>query len=494
MSLRKRFRDFRDWCPQPPDRLPTKLKRYSMPIAAVVTATLILSVTFLAFSSSLMPSAPIVPLVNAPVSATPTLLWKYNISAFEGLYGASSPVVVNGVVYTSEENNYVYALNATDGTQLWDYFTGEWPSSPAVANGVVYVNTEFSINALNATDGTQLWRNEPQYDVPVGFSSPTVADGIVYAGTTNSSDNGDCNVYAINATNGKTLWSTPSLAGYAIVNPSPAVANGTVYIGAEGAFGWAIPAGYPIAQICYGVYAFNATSGAQLWNYNTDYSGWSPPVVAGGVVYYVSEENNLYAINATSGAEIWNYTPVYTGSGNGVSLENVDSSPAVVDGVVYLGSDYGNVYAFNSSSGTIIWNCTIGDGTLSTPTVADGVLYVGSTDNNIYTLNATNGVELWSYPTSGAVDSPAVVNGVLYVGGGNNIYALRVTPTTSPSSKQSNPLPIIIGVVAAVLIVATVVLLTSQKGLKTKTASSPNTQDSSSIVSGQIYKGKIAGE
>ena len=81
--------------------------------------------------------------------------------------------------------------------------------------------------------------------MPVGFSSPTVADGIVYAGTTNSSDNGDCNVYAINATNGKTLWSTPSLAGIyeSLTHPlqSP---MGRVYIGAEGAFGWAIPAGY----------------------------------------------------------------------------------------------------------------------------------------------------------------------------------------------------------------------------------------------------------
>ncbi len=183
MQLRKRLKDFRNWCPQPPDRLPTKLKRYSMPIAAVVTATLILSVSFFVFSSSLMPSAPIVPLVNVPVSATPTLLWKHNINATEG-YGASSPVVVNGVVYTSE-NNYVYALNATDGTQLWDYFTGGGVvSKPAVADGVVYVNTDFSIDALNATDGSQIWSNEPQHDVPVGFSSPTVADGVVYAGTT----------------------------------------------------------------------------------------------------------------------------------------------------------------------------------------------------------------------------------------------------------------------------------------------------------------------
>ena len=466
MGVRKRLKDFRDWCPQTPDRLPTKLKRYSMPIAAVVTATLILSISLFVFSSSLMPSAPIVPLVNSPVSETPTLLWKHTISVMEEFYGGSSPVVVNGVVYTSEENNYVYALNATDGSQLWDYYTGEWPSSPAVANGVVFVSTDFSINALNATDGTQIWRNEPQYDVPVGFSTPTVADGIVYAGTTNSSNNGCCNVYAINATNGKTLWSTSSLVGYARVNPSPTIVNGTVYVGAEGAFGWAIPPGYPIAQICYGVYAFNAKSGAQIWNYNTDYSGWSSPVVAGGIVYYVSEENNLHAINATSGAEIWNYTPVYTGTGNGVTLDNVDSSPIVVEGIVYLGSDYGNVYAFNSSSGAIIWNCTIGDGTLSTPSVVNGVMYIGSTDDNIYSLNATKGVELWSYPTGGAVDSPTIANGVLYVGSGNNIFALRVSPATILHSAQFNTLPISVGVVVAILILATTVLLILQKRLK----------------------------
>jgi outer membrane protein assembly factor BamB len=355
----------------------------------------------------------------------------------EEVYGAS-PVVVNGVVYTSEENNYVYALNATDGTQLWDYFTGEWPSSPAVANGVVYVNTDFSINALNATDGTQIWSNEPQYDVPVGFSSPTVADGVVYAGTTNSLDKSEGNVYAMNATNGKTLWSTPSLAGFATVPSSPTVANGVVYIGDEGAFGWSIPPNTPITQICYGVYALNATSGAQLWNYNIGYSSGASPVVVGGVVYYVPEEDNLFALNATSGAEIWNYSaPMGNRSQGNLYNVNVDSSPAVVDGIVYLGSDEGNLYAFNAASGAILWNYTIGNGTLSTPTVADGVMYIGSSDGNIYALNATNGIKLWSHTTSGAVFSPAIVNGVLYAGASNNIYALRVSPASSPPPKAA---------------------------------------------------------
>ena len=95
MGLRKRFRDFRDWCPQPSDRLPAKLKRYSMPIAAAVTVTLILSVSFSLFSSNIMfnPYVPIVPLVSVPASTTPTLLWNYSAG------GYSSPAVADGAVY-----------------------------------------------------------------------------------------------------------------------------------------------------------------------------------------------------------------------------------------------------------------------------------------------------------------------------------------------------------------------------------------------------------
>ena len=149
------------------------------------------------------------------------------------------------------------------------------------------------------------------------------------------------------------------------------------------------------------------------------------------------------------------------------SLYNADSSPAVVDGIVYLGSDGGNIYALNAfTNGAKLWNYTIGNGTLSTPNVTDGVLYVGSSDDNIYALNATNGVELWSYPTSGAVNSPSVINGVLYVGESNNIYALRVSPASILPSKPFNTLPILVGVVVTILIVATVVLLIFQKNSK----------------------------
>ena len=72
MGLRKRLRDFRNWCPQPPDRLPSKLKRYSVPIAVAVAATLVLTVSFTMFSSIFLshPSTPPLPVVNGPSSTS----------------------------------------------------------------------------------------------------------------------------------------------------------------------------------------------------------------------------------------------------------------------------------------------------------------------------------------------------------------------------------------------------------------------------------------
>jgi outer membrane protein assembly factor BamB len=85
------------------------------------------------------------------------------------------------------------------------------------------------------------------------------------------------------------------------------------------------------------VYALDASTGALLWNYTTG-GGYvrSSAVVANGVVYVGSGDNNLYALGATTGALLWKYT---TGCA-------VESSPVVANGVVYVGSKDNNVYAF----------------------------------------------------------------------------------------------------------------------------------------------------
>jgi outer membrane protein assembly factor BamB len=82
----------------------------------------------------------------------PTLLWKYTTNppitpsrdypTLTSPLLESSPAVVDGVVYVGSGDN-TYALNATDGTELWSYTTGGIvESSPAVVNGVVYVGSD----------------------------------------------------------------------------------------------------------------------------------------------------------------------------------------------------------------------------------------------------------------------------------------------------------------------------------------------------------------
>lgn len=174
MSVRKRFRDFRNWYPQPPTPLPTKLKRYSMPIAAMITATLIFTVSFSVYTSSLMshPSIPLLPLSNVATTNSssddwsmfhanpshsgvatgnpvlnPTLVWKYTT----GNSIASSPAISNGVVYIGSDDKNLYAFNSTNGDKLWNYSIGgivpggsippTVASSPAVANGIVYIGS-----------------------------------------------------------------------------------------------------------------------------------------------------------------------------------------------------------------------------------------------------------------------------------------------------------------------------------------------------------------
>jgi len=313
--------------------------------------------------------------------------WNYRT----GSWVASSPAVVDDVIYVGSGDNNVYALNATTGRKVWNYTTGncvQW-SSPAVVGGVVYVgSTDNKIYALNAATGTTVWNYATAGEV---WSSPAVVGGVVYVGSW------DGNVYALSTTTGTLVWKT---TGWPVVS-SPAVVGGVVYVGSTD----------------NKIYALNAATGTTVWNYATGGAVWSSPAVVGGVVYVGSNDGNVYALNAATGTTVWNYA---TGGA-------VWSSPAVVDGRVYVGSDDNKTYCLNASTGAHIWDYTTGDVVESSPAVAAGIVYVGSNDHNVYALNAVAGTLVWSFRTSDSVfSSPAVVHGVVYVGSlDGHIYAGR---------------------------------------------------------------------
>jgi outer membrane protein assembly factor BamB len=79
---------------------------------------------------------------------------------------------------------------------------------------------------------------------------------------------------------------------------------------------------------------------ALLWSAATGNAIYSAPVVANGVVYIGSADDNLYAYNAATGALLWSAT---TGS--------VVRSTAMANGVVYVGSQDGKLYAYALNAG-----------------------------------------------------------------------------------------------------------------------------------------------
>jgi len=131
MGVRKRIRDFKDWCPQAPGLLPTKLKSYSAPIAVVLAATLIFGFSFSLFSSqfTLYHDLPKVPVIQTPPenssqllsSPTPTLISQKNSSILMPKEEAIILAIPYINQYATENNRTIsdvkaYFFNVSD----WD--------------------------------------------------------------------------------------------------------------------------------------------------------------------------------------------------------------------------------------------------------------------------------------------------------------------------------------------------------------------------------------
>ena len=354
------------------------------------------------------------PLCILPTDPTPPstnqILWTHALDS-----NANSPCVVNGVVYVSTEDGYVYAINATTNTQLWCFEADDdIYSSPTVVNGVVYVGSDDGyLYALNATttnpNGEVLWAYQTDDYIE---SSPAVANGVVYFGTH------DAHVYALNATtdnpDGEMLWS------YEVSNSvfsSPAVVNGVVYVGTYDGNVYALTA------------PTSGQEGQELWCFATDDTVFSSPTVVNGVVYVGSEDGYVYALSAITDDSEGNLLWAYNTEGY------VDSSPTVVNDVVYVGG-VGAVYALDATTenpdGALIWQYNVEDRFLSRPVVTDGIVYINGYSGTVYALNATpessDGDLIWSYsPDEGirwSSTSPTIDNGVLYFGSSDyNLYA-----------------------------------------------------------------------
>ena len=259
-----------------------------------------------------------------------------------------------------------------------------------------------------------------------GFSGCTVSDGaslyrthnigadssVVYMNSTPGTSEGvyyitanNGYVYAFNDTTGSQLWSK-YLTG---AKSTAMVKDGKLIFGVGGKLA-----------------ALYLNNGSAAWSRALGGTLLSPPAsIPGSTIAYVGCINDkLYAFNTTNGNVIWSYN---TGG-------DVMSSPAVSeDGLVYVGSNSGKLYALNATTGASAWNYSTGSDVKSSPAIVGGKVFFGSDNGYVYALNKTTGSYMWRYQTHGAVSSsPAVYSDTnhnpiaVYIGSDSGyVYALN---------------------------------------------------------------------
>ena len=263
-----------------------------------------------------------------------------NTSHTDGAF-ASTPVIVNGVVYVQDLESNVYAISLATGKVLWthayDSLNGG-PDGVNVVGGVVYAATATAAVALNAATGKQLWSRTLTGNDHEGIAmAPGYNDGTVYVSTVPANvtiqygPGGAGTLWALNAATGVPEWSwdtVPGLWGNPGVNsggglwyPPSFDAQGNVYLGTGNpgpVFGIA---GYPLGSSRPGPDLYTdsvvklSPAGKLLWYYQLtphDLYDWDlqdPPVLttADGrpVVVDGGKAGIMIELDAQTGKLLW---------------------------------------------------------------------------------------------------------------------------------------------------------------------------------------------
>jgi len=135
----------------------------------------------------------------------------------DGAY-ATTPVVVNGVVYVQDLLSNVLAISLATGKVLWTHTYNSpngGPDGVNVAGGVVYGATNHAAFALDAATGSQLWsrtligNDHEGIDMTPGYNHGTVYVSTVPVNPTVGEylGGGKATLWALNAATGAPEWS-----------------------------------------------------------------------------------------------------------------------------------------------------------------------------------------------------------------------------------------------------------------------------------------------
>ncbi|MBH2000600.1 MAG: PQQ-binding-like beta-propeller repeat protein [Sphingomonadaceae bacterium] len=118
------------------------------------------------------------------------------------------------------------------------------------------------------------------------------------------------------------------------------------------------------------------------------------PVVAGGKLFVIDAGAHVIAFDATSGAKLWQASLPAEGKGNGRAI--FGGGVSVLGDRLFASTGLGDVFALNVADGSIIWKKRPGGPLRGAPTLENGHAYVMGQDNQIFALDQSDGETQWT--------------------------------------------------------------------------------------------------
>lgn len=355
-----------------------------------------------------------------PVTLNPadfSARWTWVAPAYQGQQTQVSTVtasggrvfVANGAGWISQSASLLYALGEADGKPIWshDFSYLHYPSinPPAVSNGKVYMSA-----------GSQESTTMFGFDAATGtqlfasamssqwekYLAPTIFDTTVY-------NNGGTygGMYAFNKTSGAQVFFANNLGQYDGWTPAVDANNAYAYVG-----GSLITVdrrtGIKLGEISDSTYQWNGytNTGAPVLG-----STGSITNVNGGY----AEKNALVNYNMVSQAVRWNVPGAYPGN------------PAFQGGTLFAINNFPfRLEARNETDGALLWSWAppAADARFVGDVIVTNNLIFVSTSTTTYAIDRTSHAAAWSHPASGALALSA--NGILYIQSSPRIHAINV--------------------------------------------------------------------
>jgi len=279
-----------------------------------------------------------------------------------------------GAVYATTGFGDVYAINATNGKQIWKTNLGvPIVNSPVALGGRVFVSSQDNhFVALAEADGRKLWDHQAIAESAgiLESTSAAVAGDFVIAPYTSGE------LYALSVQNGRPAWSdtlTASGAPTALselddIAGRPVVDRDMVFAISH--------AGVMVA--------INLNSGERVWS--RDIGGIQTPWAAGDFVYVTTTDDLLLCLARKDGRVKWMHQLQRWADPDSKNGPITWAGPVLVSDRLLLVSSVGTAVSVSPYSGDLMGRTEIPAGAYIAPVVANDTLYLLTNDAELVAL------------------------------------------------------------------------------------------------------------